>query len=148
MNISLLLAISSSNVIGYYLVEGSIESVMYLDFIIQTEQKFKNKSSNGKKLILMMDNCKIHKNILSNAYFKSNDNLEILFTPNYSPEIHFIEYLFGVIKQNLLKSGFSKNKWNKQIWKDGFNHQRNRKNKKEGIRQLHKKNKKIYWKMH
>ena len=102
---TLLLAISLEKIIGYYLVRGSVNEFVFLDFLISLNTEFETLKIPSSNVVLVLDNCQIHKtNIVSN-YLKSVQ-LQTIFFPKYSPQINHIENLFNRIKFQYKKKTF------------------------------------------
>lgn len=101
-NLSILVAVSQRQLIGFYVAEGSIDSIMYADFLMNLDKTIKMKFQHEKAVTIIMDNAKIHKNILIRSLIREKD-LKVVFTPSYSPEIHFIEFLFERVKRKFKK---------------------------------------------
>lgn len=102
-NISLLLACSQEKILGYYIVEGAIDAVIYVDFLNLLENSISITNHEKRRVFMIMDNAKIHRNLFVKN-FLSSKCIEVIFTPTYSPEIHFIEFIFARIKAAMKRS--------------------------------------------
>ena len=94
-------AISFGKVISSQVVEGSVDSVLFENFIYQTLLSLrKDRATAGKEIVLMLDNAVIHHHsaVLETArLFKVN----VLFNAQYSPWLNPVEQLFGMMKRQL-----------------------------------------------
>lgn len=100
---SLLLAVSANGEFFMEMVEGSVTSVIYSDFVAKLA------SYVGKRFVLVQDNARIHLSAMAVTTFKKH-NILILPPPAYTPEGNLIEMVFAGIKNWLSKSAcFSKN---------------------------------------
>ncbi len=99
-NITLLLASCQKRIRGFYLVEGSIDSIIYLDFLQNLINSVRSQTEPGKRIVVIMDNAMIHTNLIMSCLFKAQ-NIEVIYTAKYSPETHFIEHLFARIKHQI-----------------------------------------------
>jgi len=88
---SLLLAISNNNILNYIIVDGSITSNIFKNFI----SLFTNKT-------IILDNAPIHHSKIVKE-LANNLNNHLLFIPPYTPEYNPIEYIFSKIKNNYRK---------------------------------------------
>jgi len=60
------------------------------------------KDSKGKKIILIVDNLKVHHaKILQPWFLENKDKIELKFLPSYSPEMNPDEYLNRDLKSRL-----------------------------------------------
>lgn len=97
--ITLYMAISKENIIGYKISYTHGNSKDYIEFI---------KSLNLQNRTLLMDNVAFHKTKL----FKEliiNTNNKVLYTPPYSPDYNPIELAFSKIKNTYRKLNFVEN---------------------------------------
>ncbi len=97
-NYSLLLACSQFSVLGYFIVEGAICSVVFAEFINRLIDKIQRNGQDLSKAVLTLDNHIVHRCELLRALFWSR-GIMCVFTPKYSPEVHFIENVFNTIKK-------------------------------------------------
>jgi transposase len=96
-NISLIMAITTSNIVHHELINKYVDSDIFYNFINTIINKLTEKN-----YIFILDNYSIHKtksviNLIKNAGHK------IIFTPPYSPNNNPIENVFGLIKNNYFK---------------------------------------------
>jgi len=106
---SLLLASSKDEILGYYIVRGSVNSIIYLSFIMNLVKLVKSRYLK-RNIILLMDNARIHKAAIMRQYMVDNPDIEFIFTPAYTPEINFIENIFQRIKTEFRKGMFEYDK--------------------------------------
>jgi len=106
---SLLLATSQDTIIGYYLVEGAINSAIYLSFIKYVVKDIPYRTLQNN-VVFIMDNARIHKSIIVKDYMAREVNQEWIYMPAYSPEINFIENVFNRIKKTYRKMPTTANK--------------------------------------
>jgi transposase len=89
-------AISSSGMICYELVTGSVNGDMYYDFLrgtlVPNMQPFPNDMS-----ILIMDNCSIH-HVEEIRDLLTSVGVLVIYLPPYSPDYNPIELVFSYIK--------------------------------------------------
>ena len=88
---SLLLAVANDQVVGWELVKGSIDSLIFSQFIELLNLK-------GRDTVLL-DNASIHTCKLAQESMLAR-GLTPLFLPAYTPEFQPIEHSFSVIKHN------------------------------------------------
>ena len=98
-NISVLMAITSSDVLNHNMYDGAVNSNRFIDFIKDTITKIEGKG----EYTFLFDNVSIHKNknmlqIISDAGHKH------IYTPPYSPNNNPIENVFSILKNNFNKS--------------------------------------------
>lgn len=115
---SMLMAISMKKVIGYKIVKGSFNRILFnefMDTIIKPNTNYK----------FLMDNAKIHHNKIMKKEIKD----KIIYNVSYHPQYNPIEYVFNILKKEIkdveLKNindlqKFMENDC-KQIFKKGFN---------------------------
>ena len=84
------LASMSNEQVRYTLIEGSVNSKLYLDFIKQNNNNFKNKN-------IVQDNARIHHAKIVKEYCKEQE-LNMVYNPPYTPEYNPIELLFNKLK--------------------------------------------------
>ena len=93
-------AISYKKVIASQIVEGSVDSVLYENFIYQMLVNIRKEQRVEKDIVLLMDNAVIHRHsaVLETARkFRVN----VLFNAEYSPWLNPVEQLFGFLKKEL-----------------------------------------------
>jgi hypothetical protein len=90
--VTLLMAISASRVVHYSIFDGSCNSARFAQFIASLPD-------NCPKHVLM-DNVAFHRsNVVAMALHKRN--LEVVFTPPYSPQFNPIELVFAHVKRSM-----------------------------------------------
>jgi transposase len=62
---------------------------------------------NGK-IIMVLDNARIHHAKLLNEFLSENPRLELMFLPPYSPKLNVIEGLWGWMKDSVINNVFFK----------------------------------------
>ena len=94
-------AISQDHVVANQIVEGSVDSMLFENFIYKTLLHLrKNKATAAKQIVLFLDNAVIHKHssVLETARkFKVN----VLFNAEYSPWLNPVEQVFALLKRTL-----------------------------------------------
>lgn len=95
--ITLLKAISREKIISYDLIDGTVNSEIYLKFI----KKIKENELNKDKMIFQ-DNARIHHAKIIKEY-ALKENIKMKYNPAYSPEFNPIEYIFSIIKTDFRK---------------------------------------------
>jgi transposase len=63
------------------------------------------------KIIMVLDNAKIHHAILLNDFLAANTRLTLMFLPPYSPKLNLIEGLWGWLKDSVVNNVFFKNRY-------------------------------------
>lgn len=62
---------------------------------------------NGKKLVIVLDNSKVHHARLLEEFLEENtDVLTLMFLPPYSPDLNIIEGLWGWMKSEVINNRF------------------------------------------
>jgi transposase len=89
---TLLSAISQNGIIETEILEGSVNSDIYLNFI----KKINSNPLNINKTIFQ-DNARIHHACIVKDFCKNN-NIKMEYNPAYTPEFNPIELIFGQIK--------------------------------------------------
>jgi len=112
---SVICAISIKKVIGIKIIKGSVNSIIFREFIESITNKI------GKNKVLFMDNARIHHSIIFNEYVKTIDN-QVLYNVPYLSELNPIEMCFSKVKSIVRKrhDNENNNKLVKNI-KYGFN---------------------------
>jgi transposase len=112
---SVISAVSNKNVINTKIIKGSINSVMFIDFIKEVVNKIKNDS------VLFMDNARIHHAKIFTEYMKTIKN-KILYNVPYCSELNPIEMVFSKVKSIVHKKNNNENSKKLQAnIKNGFN---------------------------
>ena len=60
------------------------------------------------KIVMVLDNSKVHHAILLNDFLKDNPRLTFMFLPPYSPKLNIIEGLWGWLKDTCINNVFFK----------------------------------------
>jgi len=90
-----LLSSISKNTIRYQILEGSVNSEIYLKFISDNKEDFKNRN-------IVQDNARIHHSKIVKNYCLEN-NIKMVYNPPYSPEFNPIELIFNKVKTEYKK---------------------------------------------
>ena len=90
-----LLSSISKNTIRYRILEGSVNSEIYLKFISDNKEDFKNRN-------IVQDNARIHHSKIVKNYCLEN-NIKMIYNPPYSPEFNPIELIFNKVKTEYKK---------------------------------------------
>ena len=92
-------AISNIGIIAKKTISGSVNRVVYKDFLEENLELFKNK-------IVIQDNARCHHAIIVKEFaerYASNNEIHLKFNPPYSPEFNPIELAFNKVKSNYRK---------------------------------------------
>jgi transposase len=92
---TLLLAVSSSRVVGYQVLQGSANSQTYASFVSQLQMDHSYQHTH-----LLMDNVAFHKSKVVKDALAAR-NLTALYSPPYSPEYNPVEMAFSVFKAHM-----------------------------------------------
>jgi transposase len=113
---SVISAVSNRKVINTKIIKGSVNSIMFIEFIKEVIDKIKDNN------VLFMDNARIHHSKLFTEYMKTVKN-KILYNVPYCSELNPIEMVFSQVKsivhkkdnnensqklQNNIRNGFNK----------------------------------------
>lgn len=99
--ITLLLACSPSAVEAFYIVKDSIDSMIFLDFMKSIlDHCHRRRIAAKTHVVFLMDNAKIHHAKPVKAYLRE-EKIRTIFVPAYTPELNFIENVFGRIKKKM-----------------------------------------------
>ena len=90
-----LLSSISKNTIRYRILKGSVNSEIYLKFISDNKEDFKNRN-------IVQDNARIHHSKIVKNYCLEN-NIKMIYNPPYSPEFNPIELIFNKVKTEYKK---------------------------------------------
>ena len=93
--LTLLSAINKDGFVQNKLIEGSVDSNIYLSFIKDNLENFKNKC-------ILHDNARIHHTKILKE-FCCNNNIQLLYIPPYTPEFNPIELIFSILKTHFRK---------------------------------------------
>ena len=89
------MCITKNNYIDFTLVEGSLKSDKFINFMNKIKTNTKN------KLTFLLDNASIHKSKKFNKF--SNDNkLKLIYNVPYHSHLNPIEYVFSLLRRELL----------------------------------------------
>jgi transposase len=58
------------------------------------------------KIVMVLDNSKVHHAILLKEFLKNNPRLKLMFLPPYSPKLNIIEGLWGWLKDTCINNVF------------------------------------------
>jgi len=58
------------------------------------------------KIVMVLDNSKVHHAILLDDFLKANPRLKLMFLPPYSPKLNIIEGLWGWLKDTCVNNVF------------------------------------------
>ena len=58
------------------------------------------------KIVMVLDNSKVHHAILLNDFLATNPRLKLMFLPPYSPKLNIIEGLWGWLKDTCVNNVF------------------------------------------
>ena len=83
-------AITSDELLNTMFFKGGCNSIIFLDFLKSLDLP--------EYSVILMDNASIHRSKYITNYCKLK-NIEILYTPPYSPWFNGIEYCFSIIKR-------------------------------------------------
>ena len=100
-SVSMISAITQDSVLANQIIEGSVDSVLFENFVYQTLLSVrKDPATASKEVVLFMDNAVIHKH---SAVLETARRLKVnvLFNAEYSPWLNPVEQLFGHVKRQL-----------------------------------------------
>ena len=89
-------AISNTGIVTTKAVQGSVNRVVYRDFLKENLELLKNK-------IVMQDNARCHHHALIVKAFAHDNDINLKFNSPYSPEFNPIELAFNKVKSNYRK---------------------------------------------
>lgn len=88
-------------VVNCIFVKGGVNTNTFVIFLLQTIRKLQiNTITSGSNFTLVMDNVNLHNEEEINRAIV-NTNFKLLKTARYSPELHCIEYIFGIWKSRI-----------------------------------------------
>lgn len=119
-NVSLLLAVSHDAVLGYFLKEGPINNFIFAEFMLQLDRRIRESWNPTLPPVYILDNAQAHKGAFLKGLFMTT-KMQVIYLPPYSPELNWIEFVFGILKQRLDKTGLPKGKSTKKIRDHGYN---------------------------
>lgn len=92
------------------------DAQVFLSFL----QNILKKYPNGK-IVMILDNAKIHHAILLKEFLEENKSrLTLMFLPPYSPALNMIEELWGWLKVSVINNCFFKNLYEIKLAVRGF----------------------------
>jgi transposase len=74
---------------------------VFLNFLKRTLQIYPT-----GKIVMILDNSKVHHAILLKAFLEANPRLNLMFLPPYSPKLNIIEGLWGWLKNTCINNVF------------------------------------------
>jgi transposase len=63
------------------------------------------------KIVMVLDNARIHHAVLLNDFLRANPRLTLMFLPPYSPKLNLIEGLWGWLKDSVVNNVFFRNRY-------------------------------------
>jgi transposase len=93
-SIGLISAISRSGKLYFTIPKGNIDSTEIIRFLEKILKQIPR-----KRLIIVLDNCKIHKSNKTTSFVDQNPRLELHFLPPYSPDFNPDELVWAHLKQ-------------------------------------------------
>lgn len=101
----MLVAVSTTQILGYCIIEGAINQLFFAEFLLRISRWCKNDETlKNRRIVLLMDNLQAHKTSLIKAV-QYKENFSIIFNARYSSELNFVEYIFHAIKRDVEKDG-------------------------------------------
>jgi transposase len=93
---SMIAAVSDRGLMRFMLYEGALNADLFLDFLRRLTKDA------GRKVILIVDNLKVHKAGKVRAWLESHAHeIELVYLPSYAPDHNPSEYLNNDLKQAL-----------------------------------------------
>jgi transposase len=93
---SMIAAVSNRGLVRFMLYEGALNADLFLDFLRRLVRDA------GRKVVLIVDNLKVHKAGKVRAWLESHAHeIELLYLPSYAPDHNPAEYLNNDLKQAL-----------------------------------------------
>ena len=93
---SMIAAVSNRGLMRFMLYEGALNADLFLAFLRQLTKDA------GRKVILIVDNLKVHKAGKVRAWVASHAHeIELVYLPSYAPDHNPTEYLNNDLKQKL-----------------------------------------------
>lgn len=100
-NITLLLAVSQNRIEGYYIFEGFLNQIIFVDFLYQLVNELQIRyPTKYEDIHYIMDNLPCHKTLLVKSVI-ARLNMKIIYNCPYSPELNHVENLFSRLKRNM-----------------------------------------------
>ena len=100
-SVSLLSAIAQDRLVANQLIEGGVDSAVFENFLQQMVLGLRrDKSLEGRNIVLLLDNAKIHHHslVLETA---RRMQVNVLFNAEYSPWLNPVESLFAHLKRTI-----------------------------------------------
>jgi len=102
-NITLILAISKERVEGFCLVKGSMNQLVFCEFLSGILYRIRtDRRTADAKVTIHLDNLYAHRTLLLKTIFIKY-NVFVIFNPPYTPELNFVENAFNDLKREYLK---------------------------------------------
>ena len=93
---SMIAAVSNRGLMRFMLYEGALNADLFLDFLRRLVRDA------GRKVVLIVDNLKVHKAGKVTAWVESHRHeIELVYLPAYAPDHNPSEYLNNELKQKL-----------------------------------------------
>ena len=93
---SMIAAVSNRGLMRFMLHEGALNADLFLDFLRRLVRDA------GRKVILVVDNLKVHKAGKVRAWVEGHRHeIELVYLPSYAPDHNPSEYLNNELKQKL-----------------------------------------------
>jgi len=93
---SMIAAVSNRGLMRFMLYEGALNADLFLDFLRRLTKDA------GRKVVLIVDNLKVHKAGKVRAWLGSHAHeIELVYLPSYAPDHNPSEYLNNDLKQAL-----------------------------------------------
>jgi len=100
-SVSLVSAIAQDRVVANQLIEGGVDSAVFENFLQQMLLGLrKDKSLDGRNIVLLLDNAKIHHHSLVLETARRME-VNVLFNAEYSPWLNPVESLFAHLKRSI-----------------------------------------------
>ena len=93
---SMIAAVSNRGLMRFMLYEGALNGDLFLDFLRRLVRDA------GRKVVLIVDNLKVHKAGKVRAWLESHAHeIELVYLPSYAPDHNPAEHLNNDLKQQL-----------------------------------------------
>ncbi len=93
---SMIAAVSNRGLMRFMLYEGALNADLFLDFLRRLVRDA------GRKVVLVVDNLKVHKAGKVRAWLESHAHeIELVYLPSYAPDHNPVEHLNNDLKQQL-----------------------------------------------
>jgi transposase len=99
------------NIVGAINIESMHVTSLVVDHVGAQEivgciKAIEDENQGYSKLHIILDNAGYHKAKILEEYVKSNDKINLVFLPPYSPNLNLIERLWGLLRRNELANKF------------------------------------------